>query len=220
MERIGLSICENVIIGRHDVVGTKVMEALEAGIPAQIILNDSFIAAKDEVGDRVERGDFYVPEMLIAARAMQAGLAILKPYLGESSYPSAGKVVIETVEGDLHDIGKNLVIVMLEGAGFEVIDLGLDVSAEEFVDAVREHAPLLVGMSALLTTTMQNMEKTIETFENSCIREQVKVIIGGASATEAFSKEIRADGYASDASRAVSLAKKIGPNMTRHRTFA
>jgi len=118
MERIGLSICENVIIGRHDVVETKIREALEAGIPAQIILNDSLIAAMDEVGDRFERGNFYLPEMLIAARAMQAGLAILKPYLGESGFKPAGKVVIGTVEGDLHDIGKNLVIIMLEGRWF------------------------------------------------------------------------------------------------------
>ncbi len=152
---------------------------------------------------------FFVPEMLIAARAMQAGLAILKPLLISGGIQSSGKVVIGTVKGDLHDIGKNLVAMMLEGAGFEVVDLGTDVSPEKFITAIKDSNATLVGMSALLTTTMGNMKVTIAALKEAGIRDQVKVLVGGAPLTEKFAKDIGADGYAPDASRAVTLAKDL-----------
>jgi 5-methyltetrahydrofolate--homocysteine methyltransferase len=162
----------------------------------------------DEVGRRFEEGDFFVPEMLIAARAMQAGLGFLKPYLQESDIKSAGTVAIGTVKGDLHDIGKNLVGMMLEGAGFEVKDLGVDVSPESFVQAVQQGAQV-VGMSALLTTTMGNMQRTIEALNQAGVREQVKVVIGGAPVTEDYAAKIGADGYAPDASSATRVVRSL-----------
>jgi len=153
-----------------------------------------------------------VPEMLIAARAMQAGLAILKPHLVQGGIQSAGRVVIGTVKGDLHDIGKNLVSMMLEGAGFEIVDLGTDVAPEKFVAAIKENNAGLLGMSALLTTTMSNMKLVLAALKEAGVREQVKVMIGGAPVTDSFAKEIGADGYAPDASRAVTLAKSLMGN--------
>jgi 5-methyltetrahydrofolate--homocysteine methyltransferase len=200
-------IADNVILGKRAIVETKVGEAIQAGLDPQSILNDALIAPMSEVGARFERGEFYVPEMLIAARAMQAGLALLKPHLYKGGVQMRGKVVIGTVKGDLHDIGKNLVAMMLEGAGFEIIDLGTDVSPEKFANTVRESGATLVGMSALLTTTMKNMKSVIEALEDLGVRQKVKVMIGGAPVTEAFAKDIGADGYAPDASRAVALAK-------------
>jgi len=202
-------ISEAVLGGRKAEVESLVRESLESGTKPETILAEGLIAAMSEVGARFERGEFYVPEMLIAARAMQAGLALLKPHLTGGAAQMAGKVVIGTVKGDLHDIGKNLVAMMLEGAGFEIVDLGTDVPAEEFAAAVREHKPKLVGMSALLTTTMRNMKAAIEAIEDIGLRDQVKVIVGGAPLTDAFAKEIGADGYAPDASRAVALAKRL-----------
>lgn len=209
MEAVLQEIYDNVIAGRRDVVEAKVRDALEAKLQPKEILDQAMIAAMDEVGARFERGEFYVPEMLIAARAMQTGLSVLKPYLVEQGVPSAGKIVIGTVKGDLHDIGKNLVAMMLEGAGFEIIDLGTDVPPEKFAAAARENGAKIIGMSALLTTTMQNMKATIEALQDLDVRDSIKVIIGGAPVTEAYAKEIGADGYASDASRAVALAKKV-----------
>lgn len=209
MEAILAEIRENVIGGKRDIVEEKVKSALSEKIAPDKILTEALISAMSEVGDRFEKGEFYVPEMLIAARAMQAGLAILKPRLAEEGIPTAGKVLIGTVKGDLHDIGKNLVSMMLEGAGFEIVDLGTDVAPEKFGEAVREHKPGVVGMSALLTTTMQSMRSTIQAMEDMDVRKNVKVIIGGAPVTEAFAKEIGADGYAPDASRAVALTKKL-----------
>jgi 5-methyltetrahydrofolate--homocysteine methyltransferase len=162
-----------------------------------------------EVGRRFEEGDFFVPEMLIAARAMQSGLALLKPYLQQSNIQSAGKVAIGTVKGDLHDIGKNLVAMMLEGAGFEIVDLGTDVSPEKFVETVKAQQVDIVAMSALLTTTMPNMKNTIDALDREGLRKHVKVMIGGAPITEAYQQSIEADGYAPDASRAVALAKRL-----------
>jgi len=202
-------ISEAVLGGRKGEVESLVRESLESGTKPETILAEGLIAAMSEVGARFERGEFYVPEMLIAARAMQAGLALLKPHLTIEAAQMAGKVVIGTVKGDLHDIGKNLVAMMLEGAGFEIVDLGTDVPPEKFAAAVREHRPKLVGMSALLTTTMRNMRATIEAIEDIGLRDQVKVVVGGAPLTEAFAKEIGADGYAPDASRAVALAKHL-----------
>ena len=162
-----------------------------------------------EVGNLFEQGEYFVPEMLIAARAMQRGMAILKPFLQQANVVSAGKVVIGTVKGDLHDIGKNLVSLMLEGAGFEIHDLGTDVSPEEFVQAVLATGAEIVALSALLTTTMPNMKSTLDSLTKAGLRDRVKVIVGGAPVTEQFSMQIGADGSAADASRAVSLAQSL-----------
>lgn len=209
MDTMIKKLYESVIDGDQAQVEEQVKQLLASKAEAQTILNEGLIAAMAEVGNRFENGDFYVPEMLIAARAMQGGLAILKPLLIEQGVKAIGKVVIGTVKGDLHDIGKNLVAMMLEGAGFEIVDLGTDVSAEKFVQAVKDHQPVLIGMSALLTTTMVNMQGTIDALREAGIRDSVKVIIGGAPVTEGYAKQIGADGYGADASRAVALAKSI-----------
>jgi 5-methyltetrahydrofolate--homocysteine methyltransferase len=209
VEQIIQSIRENVINGQKAEVELWVHKAIDAQLPADEILNSGLIAAMKEVGSRFEAGDFFVPEMLVAARAMQAGLAILKPLLVSGGIESSGKVVIGTVKGDLHDIGKNLVAMMLEGAGFEVVDLGTDVSPEQFITAIKDGYANLVGMSALLTTTMTNMKTIIAALKEAGIRDQVKVLVGGAPVTEKFANDIGADGYAPDASRAVTLAKDL-----------
>jgi 5-methyltetrahydrofolate--homocysteine methyltransferase len=209
MEAVIQKMQENVINGQRAEVEMLVRQAMEANIPPDEILNSGLIAAMKEVGARFEAGDFYVPEMLIAARAMQAGLAILKPHLVQSGVEAIGKVVIGTVKGDLHDIGKNLVAMMLEGAGFEIIDLGTDAAPDKFVSAVKESNARVVGMSALLTTTMSNMKLIIAGLKEAGLRDSVKIMVGGAPVTEAFAKEIGADGYAPDASRAVALAQRL-----------
>lgn len=209
MESLLETVFENVVNGKRQETETAVHSALGSQIPPETILNEGLISAMDDVGKRFEAGEYYVPEMLIAARAMQAGLGILKPHLLEKNIQAKGKVIMGTVKGDLHDIGKNLVAMMLEGAGFEVIDLGTDVSPEKFVAAIRENQPNVIGLSALLTTTMQNMKSTIEALVQAGLREQVKIIIGGAPVTEAYAKTVGADGYAADASRAVNLAKSL-----------
>jgi 5-methyltetrahydrofolate--homocysteine methyltransferase len=202
-------IYDAVVEGQHKAVVQKVQEALDAGTPADVILTQGLVTAMSEVGRLFEEGEFFVPEMLIAARAMQAGLGLLKPHLVEANVQSTGKVVLGTVKGDLHDIGKNLVAMMLEGAAFEIVDLGSDVSPEKFVEAVETSGAQILAMSALLTTTMPNMKNTIDALEAAGLRNKVKVIIGGAPITDAYAKQIGADGYASDASRAVSLAKAL-----------
>lgn len=209
MEALIQTVYENVINGKKSDTEAGVRTALESQLPPETILDEGLISAMDEVGKRFEAGEFYVPEMLIAARAMQAGLGILKPYMLEKNIQAKGRIIMGTVKGDLHDIGKNLVSMMLEGAGFEVVDLGTDVSPEVFVAAVEENQPDLIGLSALLTTTMQNMKSTIEAIVQAGLREQVKIIIGGAPVTDAYAKTVGADGYAADASRAVSLAKSL-----------
>jgi 5-methyltetrahydrofolate--homocysteine methyltransferase len=173
------------------------------------ILNQGMIAAMGEVGRLFEEGEYFVPEMLIAARAMQKGLEILKPHLTEADVQSPGKVAIGTVKGDLHDIGKNLVAMMLEGAAFEVIDLGTDVSPERFIQAVRDRGAQIIAMSALLTTTMPNMKNTIEALKEAGLRDKVKVMIGGAPVTQNYADQIGADGFAEDASRAVAKARSL-----------
>jgi 5-methyltetrahydrofolate--homocysteine methyltransferase len=202
-------IYDAVVEGQHKAVAQKVQEALDAGTPADVILTQGLVTAMSEVGRLFEEGEFFVPEMLIAARAMQAGLGLLKPHLVEANVQSTGKVVLGTVKGDLHDIGKNLVAMMLEGAAFEIVDLGSDVSPEKFVEAVKTSGAQILAMSALLTTTMPNMKNTIDALESAGLRDKVKVIIGGAPITDSYAKQIGADGYASDASRAVSLAKAL-----------
>jgi 5-methyltetrahydrofolate--homocysteine methyltransferase len=194
-----------------DAAGTQagVQAALAGHVPAETILKLGLIAAMTEVGRLFEENEYFVPEMLVAARAMQQGLAVLKPHLAEGGVISAGKVIVGTVKGDLHDIGKNLVAMMLEGAGFEVIDLGTDVTPEKFVKAVQEHKAQVIGMSALLTTTMPSMSTTIKALQEAGLRDQVKVMIGGAPVTDTFAKQIGADGYSPDASSAVRLAKSL-----------
>jgi 5-methyltetrahydrofolate--homocysteine methyltransferase len=214
MEKIVQEIYEGVIDGQNILVQQKVQEGLEAGIDPGVLLNQGMIAAMAEVGKRFEDGEYYVPEMLIAARAMQAGLALLKPHLKESDVKSAGRVVIGTVKGDLHDIGKNLVAMMLEGAGFEIEDLGTDVAPQKFVEAARSNATNIVAMSALLTTTMTQMKATIEAIENAGLRDSVKIMVGGAPITESYAQQIGADGFAVDASRAVAVAKSLVPAVS------
>ena len=200
-------IASNLYKGKDDVVAKLVQQGLDRGTTPAEILNDGLIAGMDEVGKDFKAGDLFVPEVLIAARAMHAGLNVLRPLLAESDVPSAGKYVIGTVQGDLHDIGKNLVMMMLEGAGFEMIDLGSDVTPEAFVAAVREHQPQFLGMSALLTTTMSGMKATIEALEEAGLRDEVKIMVGGAPVTAAFAEQIGADAYAPDAATAVDIAR-------------
>ena len=209
MEEVLQKLYNAVLEGDFDGVKTNVPAALEAGLDPNVILNDGMIVAMREVGARFEAGDYYVPEMLIAARAMQSGMALLKPHLQKSDQKSNGKVLIGTVKGDLHDIGKNLVGLMLEGAGYEIIDLGVDVPAEEFVRKVIELKPDVVGMSALLTTTMPSMKTTLDALTAAGLRKHVKVIVGGAPVTEAYAQQIEADGFALDASRAVNMVKEL-----------
>jgi 5-methyltetrahydrofolate--homocysteine methyltransferase len=200
----------NGILARdRNSVKTKVQQALDAGLEPASILNEGMLPAMAEVGRLFQSGDCYVPEMLVSARAMQDGLAILKPHLIEGQVKMQGKVVAGTVKGDLHDIGKTLVCMMLEGAGFEIFDLGADVSPEKFVEAVKNAKPNIVALSALLTTTMPGMQATINALKSEGLRGQVKVIIGGAPVTEEYARQIGADGYAPDASRAVTLAKSL-----------
>jgi 5-methyltetrahydrofolate--homocysteine methyltransferase len=198
-----------ILNGQQKEAVAGVQAALDAGIDPIVILNEGMIAAMKQVGKLFEDGEYFVPEMLIAARAMQSGLTLLKPRLVQSDYKPVGKIVIGTVKGDLHDIGKNLVAMMLEGAAFEIVDLGVDVSPEKFLNAVKEHRPQLVGMSALLTTTMPGMKTTIDALKTAGLRDSVKVMVGGAPVTEAYAKQIGADAYAPDASRAASIAKTL-----------
>jgi len=203
------AIYESTIAGNAGAVKELIEQALEEGAEPGSIISGQLIPAMTEVGDRFARNEFYVPEMLIAARAMQGGLAILKPLLTSGEIVSAGRVIIGTVKGDLHDIGKNLVAMMLEGAGFEVFDLGVDVAPEKFADAVKEHKPDLVGLSALLTTTMVQMKTTVDALAEAGVRDQVKVMIGGAPVTQKYADEIGADGYADDAGGAAKVAKAM-----------
>ena len=209
MEPVIKEIYDSILNGQQKVSSAKVQEALDQGINPVAILNDGMVAAMAEVGRLFEEGEYYVPEMLIAARAMQSGLAVLKPRLAAADVKSSGKVIAGTVKGDLHDIGKNLVCMMLEGAAFEIVDLGSDVSPEKFVEAVRTTGADIVALSALLTTTMPNMKVTIEALKAAGLRDKVKVMVGGAPLTDQYAREIGADGYASDASRAVALAKSL-----------
>jgi 5-methyltetrahydrofolate--homocysteine methyltransferase len=203
------AIYEAVLKGDASSAESLVAAALEAKTPPEDILYKSCIPAMEEVGRLFEEGEKFVPEMLISARAMQAAMGLLKPHLADADIQTAGKVVVGTVAGDLHDIGKNLVAMMLEGSGFEVVDLGTDVSPQAFVDAVREHGPQVIGMSALLTTTMPSMGATIEALKEAGLREGVKVMIGGAPITQDFAEKIGADGFAPDASSASRKAKEL-----------
>ena len=203
------AIYEAVLDGNAPAAKAGVNAAIAEGIPAETILNKGLIDAMAEVGRLFEENEYFVPEMLVSARAMQSGLALLKPLLADAGAASAGKVVIGTVKGDLHDIGKNLVAMMLEGAGFEVIDLGTDVTPEKFLKAVVDNKAQVIGMSALLTTTMGSMGTTIKALVEAGLRDKVKVMIGGAPVTDGFAKQVGADGYSPDASSAVRLARSL-----------
>ena len=209
MQEVLKKLFDAVLEGDFDGVTTNVQASLEAGLDPAIILNDGMIAAMREVGCRFEEGEYYVPEMLIAARAMQTGMAILKPHLQQADRKSSGKVVIGTVKGDLHDIGKNLVSLMLEGAGYEIVDLGVDVPSEEFVKQATDLQPDIIAMSALLTTTMPSMKTTIAALDAAGLRKHIKVIIGGAPVTESYAHQIEADGFSTDASRAVNVVNEL-----------
>lgn len=209
MEQVVMDVFEGIVSGKQDVVSDRVTQGLEQGIPPRVILDDGLIAAMEKVGELFERNEFYVPEMLISARAMKAGLEILRPQLADQQVEATGSVIIGTVQGDLHDIGKKLVAIMLEGAGFEVKDLGVDISPQDFITAIKQDGADILALSALLTTTMANMETTLKALEEAGLRGQVKVIVGGAPVTQDFADEIGADGFAADASLAVKLAKVL-----------
>jgi len=200
---------DSLVSGKADEVRDMVKKAIDEGQDVEKILNEGLIAGMDIVGDKFKKNEFYVPEMLIAARAMKAGMQVLRPILVQKDIKALGTVVLGTVRGDLHDIGKNLVGMMLEGAGFEIADLGVDVSPEKFIQAAREKKAQIIGLSALLTTTMPSMKDVIKALEQKGIRDQVKVMIGGAPVTQSYADEIGADGYAPDAASAADKAKEL-----------
>ena len=201
------ALAENLINGKAPAVSEMTKAALDEGLSPHTILNEGLIKGMSVVGEKFKNNEFYVPEVLIAARAMHAGMDILKPLLAESGVEPIGRVLIGTVKGDLHDIGKNLVAMMLEGAGFEVVDMGIDVSPEKFVETAEEGD--IVAMSALLTTTMTGMKTTIDALEEAGKKGIVKTLIGGAPVTQNYADEIGADGYARDAASAADKAKQL-----------
>jgi len=203
------ALADTIIKGKKNPAVELTQQAIAEGIPAQTIVNDGLIAGMAVVGEKFKKNEFYVPEVLIAARAMKECMALLKPLMADAGVKPVGTVVIGTVKGDLHDIGKNLVAMMLQGNGFEVVDMGVDVSPEKFIDAAKESKAELIALSALLTTTMPGMKQMVDALEAAGIRGEVKVMIGGAPVTQKFSDEIGADGYAPDAASAVDLAKSL-----------
>ncbi len=202
-------IANCVINGKAPDAEKLVQQALDSNVPVKDILNQGLIAAMEVVGVKFKNNEFYVPEVLIAARAMKAGMKLIKPRFAESGVEPIAKLALGTVKGDLHDIGKNLVAMMLEGAGFEIIDLGVDVAPEKFIKAIKDDGAKVIGMSALLTTTMLNMKSTLEALKNDSLRNSVKVVIGGAPVTQSYADEIGADGYAADAATAVTVVKQL-----------
>jgi len=203
------ALADAVIGGKRDDVAQITQAAVDEGVSAEQIINEGLIAGMSVVGTKFKNNEFYVPEVLIAARAMHAGMDIIKPLLAESGVEPRGVVAIGTVKGDLHDIGKNLVAMMLEGGGYEVIDLEVDVSAEKFVEVVQDKGAQAIALSALLTTTMPAMKDTIDALSEAGVRDQVKVMIGGAPVTQNYADEIGADGYAADAASAVDKANEL-----------
>ena len=200
---------EAVIVGNANAAKELTEKALAENIPAKTILDDALIPGMMVVGEKFKNNEYYVPEVLIAARAMYAALDLLRPILSQSDIEPIGTIVIGTVKGDLHDIGKNLVRMMLEGGGFRVIDLGVDVAPEKFIEAIKEHNAQILAMSALLTTTMPSMKVTIDALKEAGLRDKVKVMVGGAPVTQQWADEIGADGYAPDAASAVDKAKEL-----------
>jgi 5-methyltetrahydrofolate--homocysteine methyltransferase len=202
-------ISESVIKGNAQAVVDLIKAALDKGENPKEIINEGLIGGMQVVAERFKNNEMYIPEVLVAARAMNKGLEIIKPLISDSDMQPLATVVVGTVKGDLHDIGKNLVCMMLEGAGFKVIDIGINVSEDAFAKAVEEHQPDVLGMSALLTTTMISIGNTIEALKQRGLRDKVKIIVGGAPVTDAYAKEVGADGYAPDAGSAVDLVKKL-----------
>jgi 5-methyltetrahydrofolate--homocysteine methyltransferase len=202
-------IADEVIKGQADTVKDLVNQALSENISAEDVLNNGLVAGMNVVSEKFKSNEFFIPEVLVSARAMSAGLDILNPLLAEANVKAKGKVVLGTVKGDLHDIGKNIVGMMLQGAGYEIIDLGADVPKEKFIEFTQKEDANMVGMSALLTTTMIHMQEIIQGLEDAGLRDKVKVIIGGAPVTQAYADQIGADGYAPDAASAVDLAKDV-----------
>ncbi|MGD0276950.1 MAG: corrinoid protein [Syntrophales bacterium] len=200
---------EFVICGKTKDAETKLKELIDSGTSPARIMNDSLIPAMDVVGDKFQNGEYFLPEMLVAAQVMHICLKILKPALTVSNTQPIGKAIIGTVKGDFHDIGKNLVGISLEGSGFEVIDLGVDVTPEKFVEAVKQYSPKVIGMSALLTTTMQSMHDVIESLKNAGLRSSVKVMVGGAAIQQKFADRIGADYYGPDSTAAKDYARSI-----------
>jgi 5-methyltetrahydrofolate--homocysteine methyltransferase len=203
------SLIDSVVHGQNQQATRFTQRGIQEGRDPLEILNNGLIAGMDQVGQKFQDGEMYVPDVLIAARAMRAGMDILRPLLAHSGLPSVGKVVLGTVQGDLHDIGKNLVGIMLEGAGFEIIDLGADVAPEKFIAAVKQHRPKIVGMSALLTVTMMGMKTVLDTMQSQELLDGVVTMVGGAPVTQKFAEEIGADGYAHDAVSAVVRAREL-----------
>ncbi|MCB9420487.1 MAG: corrinoid protein [Ardenticatenaceae bacterium] len=213
MSRIYERLSTAVLEGDADKAKQLTEKGLEQGLGPKDILDNGLVPGMDEVGVRFKRGDMFVPEVLMSADAMSAGLEILKPLLAASGEKLAGKILMGTVKADLHDIGKNLVSMMCEGAGFEIIDLGFNVPPEKFVAAIKQHQPEVVGMSAMLTTTMRAMGHTIKAIEEAGLRDQVKIFVGGAPVDAAFAERIGADGYGSNAPSGVEMAKRfVGMN--------
>jgi len=209
MEEVYEKMAQELIKGNEVDVRKLTQEALDKGATAREVLDSGLLAGMDVVGKRFKAGDMFIPEVLLCARTMHGAMDILKPLLSEADAAGSGKVIIGTVEGDLHDIGKNLVGMMLEGAGFKVVDLGVNINPQEFVDAVKEHTPDIVGMSALLTTTMPKMEETITALKEAGIRDQVKIMAGGAPVTQDFIDKIGADAYGANAASASENAKAL-----------
>jgi methylmalonyl-CoA mutase cobalamin-binding domain/chain len=208
-EEILKGLYDNTLIGNAPEVKDLTNKGVEDGLEPESMLYDALIPSLEEVGARFERGDFFVPEMLIAARAMQGALDILRPLLAETGAQTVGTYVMGTVKGDVHDIGKNLVNIMLEGAGFTVYDLGVNVAPEKFIEAIVEHKPEIVGFSAFLTTTMPMFKANINALEKAGIRNDVIVMVGGAPVTQEYADAVGADAYAADASTAVRVAKDL-----------
>jgi methylmalonyl-CoA mutase cobalamin-binding domain/chain len=208
-EEILKALYDETLVGNAPEVKDLVNQGLADGLGCESMLYDALIPSLEEVGARFERGDYFVPEMLIAARAMQGALDILRPLLAETGAKSIGTYVMGTVKGDVHDIGKNLVNIMLEGAGFTVYDLGVNVAPETFVQQIQEHQPDVVGFSAFLTTTMPMFKANINALQKAGIRDDVIVMVGGAPVTQEYADAVGADGYAADASTAVRLAKEL-----------
>ncbi|MFH1228085.1 MAG: corrinoid protein [Planctomycetota bacterium] len=202
-------IAENLISGKAPKVKELVQQALNEGTPSGQILKEGLIAGMNVVGTKFKANEFYIPEVLIAARAMKTAMEILKPLLSKTGVKPVARFAIGTVKGDLHDIGKNLVAMMMEGAGFEVVDIGIDVSPDKFISIIKEKQPQILGMSALLTTTMPAIKTTIDALKSAGLKNNVKIMIGGAPITESFSREVGADGYAGDAASAVDKAKEL-----------
>ncbi|MGA9192977.1 MAG: corrinoid protein [Anaerolineales bacterium] len=209
MSEVLSKLATSIIEGDRDVMPGLTQQALDEGLDAKQILDEGLMPGMDHVGKEFRAGNMFVPEVLRSARAMQASMDMLRPLLAETGAKMVGKIVLGTVKGDLHDIGKSLVAMMCEGAGFDVHDLGKDVAPEAFVEAVKEYEPDLVGMSALLTTTMRAMEQTIKALEEAGVRDTVKIMVGGAPVTQEFSDQIGADAYASNAAAASELAKRL-----------